>query len=401
MKHSRPTVAIVIDKMQGRPTGGSHAVGAWMAEALKGSYDVTIVTLDPDLTVRALNEYFGTSLGPEEVRIEHVSLPRVLLHTQKLWLLKKHLFFRHCFRVARDYDLAIDSSGEAHFGVKGIQYIHFPMASRESGGGPILGRVYEAICRRVSGYSLEKMRANLTLTNSHWTAEVIKRVYGVEARVLHPPVPDDYPAVAWDSRENGFLCVGRITPEKQLERVVKILKGVRERGWGIHLHIIGERQDRRYWRSLSGLLSQESSWVSVEGPLAREDLVAFLAGHKYGLHAMHREHFGIVIGEMVKAGCVVFVPRGGGQLEIVNDERLTYLDEVEAVDKICAILGSRELQSDLRAHLMGASVRFSVAEFTESVRRIARDFLESKLRASGRNPGSPAWGNSLNERFAK
>jgi glycosyltransferase involved in cell wall biosynthesis len=371
-------VAIIIEKVPGVPAGGSYAVGAWMAEALKESCDVTIVTPDPTLSLRELNDYFGTSLRPEEAGIGYVPMPLVLRLTQKLVLLKKHLLLRRCTRIAKNHDLVIYASGEADFGVRGIQYIHFPMAGRDGAGRGAIAEVYEFLCERVSGYSLEGVLANLTLTNSLWTAEAIRSIYHLEAFVLHPPVPDDYPSVPWESREDGFVCVGRIVPEKRVERIISILKRVRERGWDVHLHLIGKSHDRGYWRSISRLLKSESSWVSAEGALSRRELVDFLVRHKYGMHGMRNEHFGIAVGEMVKAGCVVFVPDAGGQLEIVNDDRLTYSDEAAAVDKICAVLASEKLQSDLRTRLARSSQKFSSAVFAKSVRRIVEDFLVAK-----------------------
>jgi len=378
MSRQRAKVAVVLEKRAGQPAGGSHAVSAWIAEALKETYDVTIITSDPNLSLLALNTYFGTSLRSEEARIEFVSMPLLLHYTQRLWLLKKHLLLRHCTRRVRNYDLVIYSSGEADFGVRGIQYIHFPTASSNGASPGIFAEIYEGLCKGISGYSLEGVRANLTLTNSLWTAKEIRRVYGLEALVLHPPVADDYPSVLWESREDGFLCVGRIAQENRVDSVINILKRGRERGWDVHLHLIGESHDRRYWKSLSRLLRNERSWVSAEGSLSRRELVDFLVRHKYGLHGMLHEHFGIAVGEMVKAGCVVFVPDGGGQLEIVNDERLTYLDEAVAVDKICAVLRSKKLQSELRMHLARSSQAFSSAIFADGVRRIVQDFLGAR-----------------------
>ena len=370
-------VAIVLEKTPGLPTGGSHAVGAWMVEALRRIYDVTIITLDSNLSVDGLNGYFGTAIGHNDVRIERVPLPLPLRWTAKLVLLKRHILLRHCARVAPNYDLVIFSSGEAGIGGRGIQYIHFP--STRGSRGNLVG-IYEGLCERISGHSEAGVQANVTLTNSAWTAAAIRRAYNVEPLVLHPPVPEDYREVPWDSREDGFLCIGRITPEKGVDRVIRILKGVRERGFDVHLHVIGEFQDRGYWRKISRLL--DPSWVTVEGVLRRGQLVELLSRHKYGLHGMPQEHFGIVVGEMAKAGCIVFVPDGGGQVEIVNDDRLTYHDEADAIDKICAVMHSRSRQMELRDGLARSSGRYSSAIFIDRFRRIVQDFLRPLAQGS-------------------
>ena len=38
------------------------------------------------------------------------------------------------------------------------------------------------------------------------------------------------------------------------------------------------------------------------------------------LHGMREEHFGMAPAEMARAGVIVWVPNGGGQMEIVGDE---------------------------------------------------------------------------------
>ena len=57
---------------------------------------------------------------------------------------------------------------------------------------------------------------------------------------------------------------------------------------------------------------------------------------------MREEHFGMAPAEMARAGCIVWVPRGGGQMEIVGREpALMYESDDEAVEKISATLGER------------------------------------------------------------
>jgi glycosyltransferase involved in cell wall biosynthesis len=41
---------------------------------------------------------------------------------------------------------------------------------------------------------------------------------------------------------------------------------------------------------------------------------------RYGIHGMLDEHFGMAPAELAAAGCIVFVPNDGGQVEIVDDD---------------------------------------------------------------------------------
>lgn len=81
--------------------------------------------------------------------------------------------------------------------------------------------------------------------------------------------------------------------------------------------------------------------------------------------------------ELARAGAIVWVPRGGGQMEIVgNEPSLMYGSDDEAVEKIVATLANAVEQRRLRELLAIASERFSTAHFMQQVREIVRDFKE-------------------------
>ena len=102
-----------------------------------------------------------------------------------------------------------------------------------------------------------------------------------------------------------------------------------------------------------------------------------LSGHRYGIHAREKEPFGIAVAEMVKAGCITFVPNDGGQVEIVDHAALTYSSVEEASKKILTVLDSAELQCSLREHLSRAEKRFSVEAFTSGLVDATAEFLNS------------------------
>jgi hypothetical protein len=125
--------------------------------------------------------------------------------------------------------LILSFCDEVEFGAPAIQYIHFPYMARiyrerqrlEKMPG-LLGWMRTAIYlhrpwRMISGFSFERMRANTTLVNSHWTGERVRREFNVEPIVVYPPVPGDFPAIPWEARENGFVCIGRLSGEEKFE----------------------------------------------------------------------------------------------------------------------------------------------------------------------------------------
>jgi glycosyltransferase involved in cell wall biosynthesis len=81
---------------------------------------------------------------------------------------------------------------------------------------------------------------------------------------------------------------------------------------------------------------------------------------------------------MVKGGCIVFVPNGGGQTEIVNHPALIYEDDDDAVRKIETVLAGAALQESLREHLSQAAQRFSIENFKTVILHVLGRFLREK-----------------------
>jgi hypothetical protein len=82
---------------------------------------------------------------------------------------------------------------------------------------------------------------------------------------------------------------------------------------------------------------------------------------------------------MVKAGCLVWVPAGGGQSEIVGRPELIYSGREDAVGKIERVLRDWNLKAALRVHLEDQKKMFSVDRFAREVRAVVSDFLKGRL----------------------
>jgi glycosyltransferase involved in cell wall biosynthesis len=367
-----------------QPPGGGNGVCAWLVEALKDRHDVTLLTWRP-VDFGAVDRHYGTSLAASGVACLTVGRgvrAAVDATPATLDLLRMSLLLRACRRVAGDFDVVVTANNEADFGRRGIQYVHFPSGYQEA---PRLGdRWYHAFswlvpsyysaCVALAGYSRDRMRENVTIANSRWTADRVAERHGIEASVLYPPVAGDFPDVAWERREDGFVCLGRFAPEKRIERAVAIVGAVRAAGADVRLHLVGAPEGRRYFARVKRLARENARWVTLHVDLSRQDLARLVASQRFGIHAMRDEPFGMAVGEMIRAGCVVFAPRGGGQSEIVDDPRLTYDDDADAVAKILRVLASADEQTRARAALRTRAEAFSREAFVADVRRVVERF---------------------------
>jgi glycosyltransferase involved in cell wall biosynthesis len=218
------------------------------------------------------------------------------------------------------------------------------------------------------------MRENATLANSAYIREAIYRTHGIDAQILHPPVPGQFPSVPWEEKENAFVCAGRFSPEKELEKVIAILSGLRARGRKIVLQMVGDDSNSSYAKRILGLTRQNESWIQVHRDISRDELASLMTRQRYGIHGMVGEHFGIGVAEMQRAGCIVFAPECGGPAEIIGDSRVLYASAEDAVEKIDRVLGDSELQAELVAGVIDRRDLFSDERFTAGIRRIVLEF---------------------------
>ena len=383
---------VLLIRSQLDPLAGSGTAAAlWTLEALRDAYDLSLLTWRP-VDLEALNRYYGTSLRSADVRVHQV--PRWVrrwLKGNRLRLLQDSFLMRRCQRLGREYDILIGMNNEFDFGRRGIQYIEYPRfydarvnarAARDIEPfalhwyhTPLLMRGYFWLSMATAGFSLQRMRSNLTLVNSDWTGRLMHAVHEVDTVTVYPPVRTDFPALPWERRENGFICVGRIAPEKRIETIIDILQAVRAQGSDVHLHIVGVPGPSDYVERIRRLQAAHAAWIRLEIDLPYDAVVRLLTTHRYGLHAMRHEPFGIALAEMVHAGCLLFVPADGGLVEIVGRHPdLVYETPAEAAAKIHAVIGDAAHQQAVMQHLAMHAPQYSTQRFMEQIGALVAGF---------------------------
>lgn len=280
--------------------GGGIGVCLWIVEALKNDYEVTLITYGQPLDTEELNNFYGTNLSQDEFHVTYLGLPTLLTKMMLLSNLRSVILafaYRWIRKNSRQFDLVICTDDECDFGRRGIQYVHFPQRSAEflskSYGvrHPTLRRFFHILFCCISGFTKEGTSKNLSLVNSNWVAKFIKEGYGIEPKVVYPPIMIDSNPTPWEARENGFILIGRIEKVKQVFRVIEIIKGLKRNGYNVHLHIVG-RGSGGYQKKVFALAKEDSS-IFVEQWISRERLSELICSHKYGIHGYEYEHFGM------------------------------------------------------------------------------------------------------------
>jgi len=357
-------------------SGGGNGVACWMVQALKDEHEVTALTWTP-LDWERANRLWGTEIRTGDVASLRVprwlrALVRVL--PAPVALMRTCILLRLAKRLAPEFDCVVTANNEGDFGRVGVQYVHFPwnLFPRPDADlrwyhlGPLLPPYY-ALCKRIADFDVARARKNITLVNSDWTRRMALDRADLPSRTVYPPVKVGAVSRPWAEREDGFVCIGRFSPEKRLERVIEIVDRVRAQLPGVKLHLAGTRDNEPYYRQIVRLV-RATPWITLHEDLSRDELEQLMARQRYGLHGMLEEHFGMAPAEMVRAGCIVWVPNGGGQVEIVDHPRLVYESVDDAAAKIVRTLGDPTEQDALRGHLAARADAFSPEAFVTKVR---------------------------------
>ncbi len=355
--------------------GGAEAVCLWMLEALQCRYDITLFTIvEPDLA--KLNIMYGTALSTQQIRIKPLipdalsSLTSNLIaNSQPIRMMLFHALIRLLKSQKDCYDLLISAYNAIDFGKPGIQYVHWVKVLEGN-----------ALYQKISGFSVENLKQNLSLANSLVVADSIRAEYGCESTLLYPPVVLESSQIGWEQKQNAFICSGRLTAAKEPHKVIGILQQVRLRGFDVKLHLTGGGGGAYAWKYqqfLKQLVSDNADWVMLHQNRSYADYVTLLSNCRYGIH-YKKEPFGISIAEMVKAGALPFVRSQGGQVEIVGDQNhdLMFASEAEAIEKIVQVLQDPAKQMALQTSIASQRQLFSTQRFMAEVNQIVEAYLQ-------------------------
>jgi glycosyltransferase involved in cell wall biosynthesis len=361
----------------------------WLIEALKPHCEIAVLTTGGwDLSV--LNSYYGTQVRSDEVRVRIAPVPFPFRQLDSA-ALRGACYQRFAREVANEYDLRISAYNFTDWGMPAIHFIadfswHPQLRDQLDSHAP--GFIYQDTLARKAYLKFvqalhrpsrrDLLREDTILANSLWSAALVKDRCGVNcAAVVYPPVWDEFPEVPCQEKEPAFAMIGRVTPEKRIDRAIAILEAIRQLGHDIRLHLCGEIKDDYYGSKIAKLCNMHADWIITHGLVSGHAKQQILANCSFGIQARDAEPFGIAVAEMVKSGAIVFAPNNGGQAEIINCQALLFSDVPDAVNKICAVLENKAMQAELRTHLSLQAKLFNAKVFMQTSREIIFRFAQS------------------------
>lgn len=352
----------------------------WMLQALCDDFEVTVVTRG-GWNLEELNRSAGTAIPADAIRI--LSPPGAQLRfAGAFWLA---LFYRYCRKLARGYELCITTSRVIDWGGPALHFLtdvtwNFPL-QREFASAEFRARegwirsLYWRLADLLAGQSgRNPQQEDLFIANSQWTANRSRPYCRRKPIVIYPPVPGGFAHLTpWGERENAFVCLGRIAPEKNIEQVIAILEEARKADAGLTLHLLGRFDSSPYCAIIAQSCAARNEWITLHDGLYGEAKEELLGRCRYGISACQREAFGIATAEMLKAGIIPFVPQQGAQHELVGDQRIIYESMADVGEKIRQILDSKSLQLQLHHQSLQRGAIFGTECFMAEVNRIVKE----------------------------
>lgn len=215
-------------------------------------------------------------------------------------------------------------------------------------------------------------RPDAIVANSAYIARRIRKAFGREARVIHPPV--DVTAISpTPARGDHFLCAGRFVGYKNVKSVIEAFALLPEQT----LVVAGSGPEEKALRALA------SANVKFAGRVSDDEMRRLMATARALIFAAE-EDFGIVPVEAQAEGTpVVALGRGGVRESVVTTgPRPTglFFDRPDAAS-IAAAVNTFLATSDRfsRAACREQAEKFSAARF----RRQLIDFVEGELDRAG------------------
>ncbi len=336
--------------------GGGERYTLTLAEHLsQKGWEVDIFWNNPKLKEK-LESRLGFSLN----RVNFLPIPKNLFERRKL---------------SHKYDLFFwlsDGSIPLLFSKNNI--LHFQVPFHEIGGRSVSNRV-------------KLKNISHIVCNSKFTKRFIDKEYGIEARVIYPPV--DIEKFKPGKKENIILSVGRFSQLLQSKRqdiLVEVFKKMVDRGlsgWELILAGATDVGGEEYFNQLkkqAGSYSIEfiknPDFKIIQKLYSRAEIFWSASGFEIDEDKEPEkvEHFGIALVEAMATGCVPLVVGKGGAREIVEEGEtgFSWEDKEELVKKTQELIIHPKKILDLSTDAIKSSQKFSKKQFCDKFDKIIK-----------------------------
>lgn len=371
--------------------GGAERVSLNIARTLleQFGWDITIACFDPPDANKLLRV----------AGIDHD--PGIIFHGvrpplgNRLQLFKMAHLHRYCRSIAPKYDICISTYNEQDFGKRAIQYIHHPIFESRSilrkyhiipkvnliDHVPVLEKIYYALLDLYSGADRSARRRNLTLTNSHFMADVLTECGYEKPEVLYPGFLDESRMNDDDStiitRAHRIFSLGRIEADKHTLELIPLFAALHRADPTLEMVICGLTGSRSYLNSLTELIKEYDIPISLMLDKNRNEVEKLISDSEYYINPKPFEHFGIATVEAMASGCIPLLHNSGGNRELAgNHPDLLYDSTDQLVSNFLKINQNANLKRSLRTSLMNSLYPYTGKAFYHRFHEIIQSFTQ-------------------------
>ncbi len=364
-----PKVAIVHDWLVG---GGAERV----------VYELHQMFPDAPIYTSYATEEWRKKLDGKVVtgRLQHFGFLRKFLQLPRLW------WFAHL--DLSGYDLVISSTGNGEAkdirvprGTPHICYCntpthfywrHYDKYLKHPGFG-VLDPLARVGLRLLVGPLRQRdlrasKRPDLFIANSTHIQADIKKYYGRDSVVVHPPVDverfSNQESRIKNHARHGFVTTGRQVPLKRIDFVVAACTEL-----GVPLKVIGRGPEH------AKLVKMAGPTVTFLDNVSDTELPAHLAGAEAYLFASY-EDFGIAPVEALAAGTPVIAYKAGGVLDYVKAGKTGMFFAPQTTRALIAAVKAFSLSDYATSDIKTFAQNFSREQFQKSVSEVVQRVLQ-------------------------
>ncbi|MEM4451818.1 MAG: glycosyltransferase family 4 protein [Thermosphaera sp.] len=247
--------------------------------------------------------------------------------------------------------LTINTSGDALSGVGDIIYFHYPSLLPHDtyypglkGIGRLIGKTYSLLNAVAFPYVFRRAKGHIA--NSTFTAEFLKKYYGISPIIIHPPANLKQLLLAkpigFNERKPQVITVSRISPEKMPERAIKLATLLKNSGVNFKVILAGSlsKHNDDLYKDLERSIETGGleDHIEIIPNISRQDLLRLYRESFAYVHLTPKEHFGISIVEAMAAATPVIAPSDSGGWTDIGEYNSNIVKPYDTLKEVVQIL---------------------------------------------------------------
>ncbi len=262
-------------------------------------------------------------------------------------------------------------------------HTHLPQYLQHYGLGMLEGLLWELLKagHNQAALNLCTSTAMMEELTSHGIERVDLWQRGVDTELFHPSLASEQmrQRLSQNHPESPLLLyVGRLSAEKEIERIKPILEGIPE----ARLALVGDGPHREALEK-----HFEGTNTYFVGYLTGTDLGSAFASADAFVFPSRTETLGLVLLEAMAAGCPVVAARSGGIPDIVTDGVNGYLfepksDDAGAIAATLRLLEDKQQRETIRQNARQEAERWGWSAATRQLQNFYEEVVYSNIPAS-------------------